>query len=391
MPLASKRLPRAGRPSTGKRKARLVPPTMAIHKAPSASPPNTADGGHRSSATNGQKVHAPLRSPSFAREGHAIFGLAAHSNDAPASDPSLGAAGQHKGARDGRVSAACSADLSNTLAIIRALYEQRRDLLGTAGGLTNRMKAIVKARLRLPLDTEVTGRMIKDCDYPPLKTLRAARAGLRAHIDRLQDGDSEGQGNGSFGLRAHAETLPGYRELWEPTNGLGALGLALIVGAAGNLADYSTHSQLWKRFGLHVYKGLACYKKRPGMSAADWQEAGYCPERRAIIYTIVNLGIATKDNAYHTLRDQYREQERRKQAAMGVTVLPAAKIPKDALPGAYMSEGHVLNRANRKVGKKLLRDLWKIWRREVRSAVSNDQANIASRAPSEPLPMAASG
>ena len=79
------------------------------------------------------------------------------------------------------------------------------------------------------------------------------------------------------------------------------------------------------------------------------------------------------------LREKARQQEKAK--AEGLTVCPAAKIPAKAA-SKYRSEGHIHNRAARYVGKKLLRDLWKVWRREARLATPKGQLDVASRSPS---------
>lgn len=327
--------------SKGKRKATVRTPSTATFAVPSASPPNR-DG----------VVQAP-----FADNGH-------DARDNTVSPKLAGEKSQHHVVVTDQRSSALSSDPTIALAHIKAHYEQRRDLLTSATALTLRMKAIVKARSNLPFDAEVSEKMIQACDYPPLATLYVVRDQLREHIGNLEKV-----------LEQHAKALPGYREIWEPTSGLGALGLALILGETGDLRLYSTPAKVWKRMGLHVYQGRALWTKRPGMSADDWTAAGYCPRRRSLMYIIVNLGICTKQSRYRTLRDERRIYEREKVEAAGVKIVPAAKIPKSAPPGAYMSEGHILNRANRYVAKRLLKDLWRVWHGQ---ATSDIQGSIAS-------------
>lgn len=276
-----------------------------------------------------------------------------------------------------------ASDLTANLSRVFLLYEQRRDLLATASGMTNRLKALTKIRRGLPVSAKVSEAMIQDTDYPPIDTLLLARGVLRDHLGKIETQ-----------LEKLAEELPAYASFWKPTRGLSGLGLALIVGEAGNLAEYDTHSQLWRRFGLHVGGGQAYYTKRSGMSPEAWSKAGYCPRRRSLVYQLTDSllkGQIRKDEHdpdkrialgdYGALYLREKERQREKAKAEGLTVCAAAKIPaKDA--HKYRSDGHIHNRAARYVGKKLLRDLWKVWRREAMFEMPKGHGWIASRSPS---------
>ena len=189
--------------------------------------------------------------------------------------------------------------------------------------------------------------------------------------------------------------VPAYA-LWEGIRGLGPLGLALILGEAGNPADYATHSKFWRRMGLHVGGGKAFYVKRAGMTGEAWEAAGYCPRRRSVVYQITDSLLKSqirKDKAdptkrialgpYGALYLARKAREHEKARAEGLTVRPAGKIPK-ADAHMYRSEGHIHNRAARYVGKKLLRDLWKVWRREAIDTLPKGHDVDASRSPSIP-------
>lgn len=339
----------------------------------SASDPSRSKGKRKAADEVSSKTRSALSSASpLNRKG--IVQIERASNGHPGVDNALSSplagGGRSRRAVTGQIMTAPSGDLPSLLVYIKAHCEQRRDLLTSATALTLRMKAVVKARLSLPLDAEVSEKMIQTCDYPPLATLYLARASLREHIGSIEKV-----------LERLAKSLPGYREIWEPTSGLGEVGLALILGETGDLRLYSTPAKVWKRMGLHVYQGRALWTKRPGMSAQDWTAAGYSPRRRSLMYTIVNLGICTKKNRYHELRDERRLYERAKVEAAGVKVVAAAKIPKSASPGAYMSEGHVMNRANRYVAKRLLKDLWRVWRGQ--KAADTQVAPASPRAKTE--------
>jgi hypothetical protein len=265
------------------------------------------------------------------------------------------------------------------------LYEQRRDLLSTASGMTNRLKALTKIRRGLPVSAKVSAAMILETPYPPIDTLLSARGVLRDHLGKIEKE-----------LEQFAEDLPAYASFWKPQRGLSGLGLALIAGEAGDLAGYSTHSKLWRRFGLHVDGvGRAYWKRRPGLSAEDWEMAGYCPRRRSIIFQLTDSllkaqirkdehdpdkRVALGEYGALYLREKARQQEKAK--AEGLTVCPAAKIPAKSA-SKYRSEGHIHNRAARYVGKKLLRDLWKVWRGEVKPDMPKGHTKVASRSPSK--------
>lgn len=85
-------------------------------------------------------------------------------------------------------------------------------------------------------------------------------------------------------MEAIARSLPVF-ETVDKIRGLGAKGLAIIVGEAGiPLGDYLTCSGLWKRMGLAVINGE---RQRKKANEAEAAEHGYSPERRAQIWSIV--------------------------------------------------------------------------------------------------------
>lgn len=361
-------VPRASRPNTeGRKRAIVDSPAKAMLGGPAPASP---------SPTSGKRRKAGIQTLEKATAGVP---------SAASPDSELGEGGHCHRASTGQMPRASLPDLSATLSNVFLLYEQRRDLLATASGLTNRLKALTKIRRGLPVSAKVSEAMIAETPYPPIDTLLLARGVLRDHLHKL-----EAQ------LEKLAPLLPAYASLWTETRGLGALGLALIAGEAGDLAQYDTHSKLWRRFGLHVGGGKAFYIRRAGMSKADWKAAGYCPRRRSVIYQITDsllkgqLKKVTKKASdvrrialgpYGTVYLARKQLEREKAQAEGLKVAPAAKIPeKDA--HKYRSAGHIHNRAVRYVGKKLLRDLWKVWRREAAKELPKGQPAVASRSPS---------
>lgn len=161
--------------------------------------------------------------------------------------------------------------------------------------------------------------------------------------------------------------------------GFGTLGLCAIVGEAGDLGGYANPAKLWKRMGLAVMADGSRQRRVRGAAAF---EHGYAPRRRSVMWT---LGVALW-KAKGPYRDLYLERkafEGAKAEAAGLAVVPAAAIPKDN-PSAFMSKGHIHNRAQRYVEKRLLRDLWRAWRREARKRTPTDFLLPPGANPREP-------
>ena len=354
----------------------------------SPSTPNSEGSGQRRIARKGLPAGASPPAPSNGKGGHGIIasnGRGVRAAPPVSIPPKRGKGGHSALAKNGHASSSAPPALSPTIDRVFLLYEQRRDLLSTASGMTNRLKALTKIRRGLPVSAKVSAAMILETPYPPIDTLLSARGVLRDHLGKIEKE-----------LEQFAEDLPAYASFWKPQRGLSGLGLALIAGEAGDLAGYSTHSKLWRRFGLHVDGvGRAYWKRRPGLSAEDWEMAGYCPRRRSIIFQLTDSllkaqirkdehdpdkRVALGEYGALYLREKARQQEKAK--AEGLTVCPAAKIPAKSA-SKYRSEGHIHNRAARYVGKKLLRDLWKVWRGEVKPDMPKGHTKVASRSPSK--------
>ncbi len=368
-------------------------PARAISAVPSPLPSNSGGRGkanRRLPAKASSAVPSPVRrSSKSGKRGKATAVVPSKAKRvAPSSaSPDLKArrGGRVVRASNGHTETASPPALSPTIDRVFLLYEQRRDLLSTASGMTNRLKALTKIRRGLPVSAKVSEAMILETPYPPIDTLLSARGVLRDHLGKIEKE-----------LEQFAEDLPAYASFWKPQRGLSGLGLALIAGEAGDLAGYSTHSKLWRRFGLHVDgDGRAYWKRRPGLSAEDWETAGYCPRRRSIIFQLTDSllkaqirkdendpekRVALGEYGALYLREKARQQEKAK--AEGLTVCPAAKIPAKSA-SKYRSDGHIHNRAARYVGKKLLRDLWKVWRREASIVLPKGHTAYASRSPSK--------
>lgn len=139
-----------------------------------------------------------------------------------------------------------------------------------------------------------------------------------------------------------AKELPVWNDFAAEIHGFGALGLGIIIGEAGDLSAYPTHSHLWKRMGVAVMDGIRQGGLRKGAEAEDWIAHGYNPKRRSRLYTIGD-SLIKKQNGYRFLYLDRKEIER-------------AKLPDTTAM-------HIHRRAQRYMEKRLLRDLWRAWRR----------------------------
>ncbi len=148
----------------------------------------------------------------------------------------------------------------------------------------------------------------------------------------------------------------------EAIRGFGAVSLAVIVGEAGDLADYPRKGHLWKRMGLAVLDGIRQGGLKKTAVKEEWLAHGYNRQRRSRVWNIGDALIkGNGDGAYRECYLARKVYERDRAEAAGLTVAPAAKIPKKRA-AEFMSDGHIHRRAQRYMEKRLLRDLWQAWR-----------------------------
>ena len=240
----------------------------------------------------------------------------------------------------------------------------------------NRIKAYAQALIRLGEDEAKAlkkGAPFKTDEPDYLKWRDAIMASLEARrpfMDIEKDATKE--------MERLALLLPVWK--WcEGIRGFGAVSLAVIVGEAGDLSNYPRKGHLWKRMGLAVMGDIRQGGLKKTAAKEEWIAHGYNRQRRSRVWNIGDALI--KGNADGEYRQVYlarKVYERDRAEAAGLTVAPAAKIPK-ARAGEFMSDGHIHRRAQRVMEKRLLRDLWQEWRRAVSAGLTA----------SFPLPVAA--
>lgn len=161
-----------------------------------------------------------------------------------------------------------------------------------------------------------------------------------------------------------AKSLPCWVTFGEPIRGFGAASLAVIVAEAGDLSSYSTDAKLWKRMGLAVLGGIRQGGLSRSAKAEDWIAHGYSPMRRSRMWNIGDSLIkGNRDGKYRTIYLQRKVHERQRDPEMRLI--------------------HAHRRAQRYMEKRLLRDLWRAWRKTKSGMDGNPIAALSSASLSE--------
>ncbi|KKL16465.1 hypothetical protein LCGC14_2495310, partial [marine sediment metagenome] len=133
--------------------------------------------------------------------------------------------------------------------------------------------------------------------------------------------------------------------------GFGRPSLAQIIAEAGDLSNYEGPAKLWSRMGL----GLAI--------DGSTRYEGRSPRRRSVMH-VIGTNFLRAGGPYKELYDERKAYEQTKPSCGkklkkadgsegGICKTPGAECCKP---------GHIHNRTLRYVEKRLLRDLWRVWR-----------------------------
>lgn len=165
--------------------------------------------------------------------------------------------------------------------------------------------------------------------------------------------------------------------------GFGLLGLAIVVGEAGDLANYANPAKLWRRMQCAPFSPEGTgktlmgstwrkYAKREGsLTKEQWKDMGYSPRRRSVSYLIgkalmmlnrtgitgdldeVDGGSLENDgaNVRSSVPGPYRKRYEEAKAKAHV-------VHPDWPDGRCDSHGMLL------ATKKLLKDLWRVWNKK---------------------------
>ena len=236
-------------------------------------------------------------------------------------------------------------DMKPIIDEIRETYRWRADLLKTEVGLTNRVHGVCrrlvgfnpfdedeKAKKRQLTAAKLLYASVTKKDAPPQEhtdmasmvclPILEARAAVKAQ--RMLP---------ERRLEELAQKLPVW-EWWGAVNGLGALGLAVIVSEAGDLSNYANPAKLWKRMGLAP-------GQRRSKNKEEAEAMGYSPRRRSAVWQIGD-SLIKKQN-------EYRE-------------LYLTRKVYEAEQDSERSKMHNHRRAQRYMEKRVLLHLWQHWR-----------------------------
>lgn len=240
-----------------------------------------------------------------------------------------------------------SADLSPICDHLRELHRQRQDLHRAEKSLTLQIKA--KCRRMSDGDKKAAAVLYLamfgkgEHDLAPVAlavsapfiSARSLIEGERKLVEKQMQ-------------RAAAE-LPVAQWVLD-TRGFGIMSLAAIIGETGDLGMYANPAKVWKRMGLAVIGG-GRQRRIPGAEAI---EHGYSPTRRSVMW---NVG--------QTL---FKSQSAKVDKETGEVLRTAGEYRSiyDARK-AYetprvKTKAHAHNRACRYMEKRVLRDLWRVWR-----------------------------
>lgn len=138
--------------------------------------------------------------------------------------------------------------------------------------------------------------------------------------------------------------------LTEEFRGFGLLSLATVIGETGDLSLYANPAKVWKRMGCAPFNGKMPstwrYGKEGKLSSEEWSAIGYSPRRRSIAFVI-------GENVVKCNKSVYRERYDSAKAS-------AAEKHPDWPAGRCHYHGMLL------ATKRLLRDLWCGWNKEVK-------------------------
>lgn len=167
-----------------------------------------------------------------------------------------------------------------------------------------------------------------------------------------------------------AKQLP-VAEWVEAVPGFGVGSLGAVIGESGDLSKYGNPAKLWKRMGLAVING----GRQRRVAGDEALIHGYSPERRSIMWNI-GACLIKQQGPWRELYLARLATEHQKALDEGLIPATSTKVTVDSwakrglpeltkvtkITAAHRSAGHMNNRAQRYIEKRLLRDLWRAWR-----------------------------
>lgn len=239
-------------------------------------------------------------------------------------------------------------------------------------------RKVIAARVQEMMDKGV------EPDHPHHVIIATSRAGSEVFV-RQED-------ENTWKLEYVTKHLPVWTDWAEGITGFGARSLGVIIGEAGDLANYPDHSKLWKRLGLAVMDGIRQGGLPKGSHKDDWELHGYSPKRRSQMY-VIGDSLMKADGPYRKIFLQRCADEHRKALEDGLIPATSQKATVESWlnrdlpelqrvtkidPVIHRSAGHMTKRAQRYMEKRLIRDLWKAWRRAGRGMLEAAIVDVPS-------------
>lgn len=330
-----------------RRKAIAILPEVAIGPLPSAA---TNDGivGHRPAARKGHS--SPAHESDVQLERAAVARLLA-SIDAQQKIRTFCIKSQS------RCDRSMEALIASSLGYVNALSEkERKELFRRAAAIREAVEKGGDVHSIIARDGQFP------CDISALYPLILANAAARKLFDDRRDAAEKA-------MRQMARQLPVWSAWAKDVRGFGELGLALIVAEAGKTHDlgaFSSKEKLWLMLGLAVFNGERQQRKT---SKSEAELHRFSPRRRAEIWVIGDVLLRQQWAGDKTEKGgepahptgPYGEVYARRRAHTEPRVAATADLPySDRNKWTPM---RCKNDAVRIMTKRLVRDLWREWRK----------------------------
>jgi hypothetical protein len=270
-------------------------------------------------------------------------------------------------------------DLEQTISLIRDAHRQRcyameqrkradlsllaflRTVLGWSKALPEKERAIIAGRAAALVkvgEAQAKGKdMMGELAYEEWKDIIRASIAAREPFDFIEN-------QAKLRMGKLAKALPVYGWV-EQVRGFGDVSLAVIVAEAGDLANYATHSKLWKRMGVAVMGGVRQGGLAKNASKDVWIAHGYSRQRRSKLW---NIGDALIKAQVRKVRSEDGEDEGERTSIGDYGAAYLSRKAYEMVRNPEMTKMHAHRRAQRYAEKKLLRDLWSAWRRNEQQA-----------------------
>ena len=149
----------------------------------------------------------------------------------------------------------------------------------------------------------------------------------------------------------------------EKVLGAGEIGLATIIGEAGDLSNYANPGKLWSRLGYAPYRGFAgsswkrdsWHQGEKALSKEEWTDHPFSGERYALMYAISDSML----RAQKTKKTEDSPGEAK--GPYGQIYMDRRRRTAETHPD--WTDGHSHKDALRVMMKAYLRDLWVAWNR----------------------------